>query len=786
MSTGLEVPTTSVPRPWRARVFVTASEQRLRLPRDLIGSATAGVVAAIAWVAVAAGLDAPATVAVPAGISWLVTGAAVCGTTAFIVVGLLLCIGAHRLALVGQVVVAAGGAVLATWGIDRWLGHGTPAAPPLIAATFATAFLVIRILAVPVRTPLWIVVGVGGLASVFDAHLVPLGTVGAAALGIATGAAVSFGFGTPDVAPTVPEVAGFLGQLGVTVTDLVRRDTAASWGATRFSGVGSDGAAFDIDVYGRDAPEGQLLARVWRFLWIRRSTLDLRLRRIDHIEHSAGMMLWARAQHVGAPAVVRAGRVEPSDDAVLVTRRPAGARLADLPPERVDAADLAALWQALDRLARAGLAINGISADSMVVDHGHEVAFLEFASSQAMATVEARDRDAASLLIATAGAVGPERAVAAAVAALGPGRVEDLLPLIQPQATSVSAAPHGPRTKKAFTELRTRAAESLGVDPVEPRPLARFQVSQLLMLVGTFLGLWLLVSQLVGLNGIGGLLKDSVWAWVAATLLIVQATSVTEAISMSGTLPVAPPIGPLTLLRFALNFTGMIGGTVATTATVIRFNQRRGLPPGVALSSGIVYSVSGFIVQILLTLVALCFATDEFHRETAGASGSGPENLQLILYGVVAVSLVGGIVFVVPKIRRVITSRLAPRLAAAWNNVRLIAQTPTKLARIFGGAAATQLMMALGLGFALHAVHTSAPFGGLLIVCTFTALIGGMAPVPGGMGVMEASYISGLSLLGVHQDQAIAATLIYRACTTYLPPLWGWGALVWLRRHDAL
>lgn len=34
-----------------------------------------------------------------------------------------------------------------------------------------------------------------------------------------------------------------------------------------------------------------------------------------------------------------------------------------------------------------------------------------------------------------------------------------------------------------------------------------------------------------------------------------------------------------------------------------------------------------------------------------------------------------------------------------------------------------------------------------------------------GMGVMEASYISGLGLLGVHQDQAIAATLTYRAST---------------------
>jgi uncharacterized membrane protein YbhN (UPF0104 family) len=235
-----------------------------------------------------------------------------------------------------------------------------------------------------------------------------------------------------------------------------------------------------------------------------------------------------------------------------------------------------------------------------------------------------------------------------------------------------------------------------------------------------------------------------------------------------------------------MNFTGMIGGTVATTATVIRFNQRRGLLPGVALSSGLVYSVAGFIVQIVLTLITLCFATGEFQRQSAGASGSGPENLQLILYGVVIISLIGGIAFVVPKIRRAIVSRFATRFASAWSNVRLIAQTPSKLARIFGGAAVTQLMMAQGLGFALYAVHASAPFGGLLIVCTLTALIGGMAPVPGGMGVMEASYISGLSLLGVHQDQAIAATLLYRACTTYLPPLWGWGALVWLRRRDAL
>ncbi len=51
---------------------------------------------------------------------------------------------------------------------------------------------------------------------------------------------------------------------------------------------------------------------------------------------------------------------------------------------------------------------------------------------------------------------------------------------------------------------------------------------------------------------------------------------------------------------------------------------------------------------------------------------------------------------------------------------------------------------------------------------------------------MEATYIAGLTLLGVPEDIAIGATLLYRLCTTYLPPIWGWASLMWLRRHEML
>ncbi len=65
----LMVPTTGAAESWRARVLVTTSDQRLRLPRDLIGAAIGMVVALISWISVAAGADAPVTVEIPTWIS---------------------------------------------------------------------------------------------------------------------------------------------------------------------------------------------------------------------------------------------------------------------------------------------------------------------------------------------------------------------------------------------------------------------------------------------------------------------------------------------------------------------------------------------------------------------------------------------------------------------------------------------------------------------------------------------------------------------------------------------
>jgi hypothetical protein len=472
---------------WHARLLATPAPRRRRLPSDVVWALLGAAIAVAGWLAVAAGRGTPVAPHLGPAVSWLVTFVAVGGTSVFLGVSALVCALAGRWALIARLILAAGVAAAGCVAVARGLGVGQGSAPPLVAATFAGALLVIRTLAVPVRAWSWAVVLAGTGAEVVVAGLVPAGALAAAGLGTLTGALAQLAFGTSygSVAPV--NVADLAGKLGVTARDVCPAPYAPTWGVARFTAVDGEGRPLDIDIYGRDAPEGQLLSRLWRFVWIRHSALDLRLRRADHAGHAAGLMLWARALDVGAPAVIAARRAGPAGDVVLVTRPPAGRPLSDLTADAVGDADICAAWRSLQRLDAAGIAVNAVRADTLVVGTGHRVAFTEFACGEAMAGPGARRGDAASLLIATALVAGPRRAVAAAADAIGRDRVIELLPLIQPQAMPSRpgwrAPPH---LKKDLAALRKEAAAYLGIDPVEPVPLARVRPSQLVMLAATF------------------------------------------------------------------------------------------------------------------------------------------------------------------------------------------------------------------------------------------------------------------------------------------------------------
>ena len=45
---------------------------------------------------------------------------------------------------------------------------------------------------------------------------------------------------------------------------------------------------------------------------------------------------------------------------------------------------------------------------------------------------------------------------------------------------------------------------------------------------------------------------------------------------------------------------------------------------------------------------------------------------------------------------------------------------------------------------------------------------------------------SSITAAGISETVAVAAVFVQRLFTAYLPPIWGWGTLVWMRRREYL
>jgi uncharacterized membrane protein YbhN (UPF0104 family) len=274
--------------------------------------------------------------------------------------------------------------------------------------------------------------------------------------------------------------------------------------------------------------------------------------------------------------------------------------------------------------------------------------------------------------------------------------------------------------------------------------------------------------------------ENAEWGWVAVAFLLSPLPQFTGAISLMGAVSAPLPYRPVLAEQFANNFTGLVGGTVATTALVIRFFQKQGLKVAVAVSSGVLNSLAAGILQTVLVIVGLLFTSTDF----TPSGGGGDEDAGVVLLLIVGAALIVSAFLFIPKLRNRVRRIVGPQWAAAKSNLREILSTPRKAIMLFGGNLASQIIFALVLDASLHAYGASLPLLQLIVINSLASVLGGMAPVPGGMGVVEAGLIGGLTAAGIPQDVAVAATFTHRLFTAYLPPIWGWFALNWLRKNE--
>ncbi len=645
-----------------------------------------------------------------------------------------------------------------------------------VAVLLAVAPYLVR----PARRAVWLISGLA-VAGGALAAIGPMGSVvGALGLGWAMSAVASLVVGTPKATPTRGEVRRALADLGVSLVDLELAD-AQTWGETRFLAAAPDGAAASVVVIGRDATEARFFAKLWRKAMYRDAGPSVSASRSSQLEHRAYLLLMAAKAGVPVSEVVIAATAGPEETAVLVLLDPPGVPFSLLGPEELDDATLDDAWVQLGRLHEAHLAHGMIGPENLIRTTAGTIAFVDLSRGSAGAAVDRRLRDRVDLLVTLAALVGDERALAAAGRALGDDGLAELLPFLESAALSPSSRRALHDRKRQLKDLREAGAAWTGVEVPELIGLRRVSPSSIAMAAATFVGFYLIVAQFSGVD-LWSTLQTAEMTWVLLAFAISFSPNVFGTISVQGTVSQPLPFGPLLAEQFANNFTGLIGGTVANTALVIRFFQKQGLAVAVAASSGVMNGLVNGIVEMVLIVLAIVFTNVDVSASSVGGSPSNIETF--ILLGIVVLGVSVTTLMLVPKLRAVLTRSVGPQVAAAKQNLAEILTDPRKAVRIFGGNLCSQIAYALVIYAALHAYGASLPLATIIVINSLASLLGGAAPVPGGLGVIEAGLIAGMTAAGVEQSTAVAATFTARTCTAYLPPIWGWFALGWLRRND--
>ena len=739
----------------------------------------------------------------PRSITWLVTVVYQAGSVGVVVVLAGLALLARRWEIARDIGLSAAGTAAACGILIALLGSrgGRPGGividgyymsfPVLQIALFmAVATAGLPYLARGVQRLVEIFIALVALACAVGGHGLPLNVLGSLAIGWGATAVVRLVFGSPLGLPSADDVRLLLEGFGIRASD-VHPVTRQVWGVAKFEATeirrADTPGRLGIAVYGRDAADARLLTKAGRFLLYRDSGPSLTITRLQQVEHEAYVTMRAGLADVAVPEIVEAGTTGPSHDALLVCRMPPGTALSDIDAAEVSDAALDDLYRQLLTLRRARIAHGAISGDAVLVDPvTGTVVLADFRNASVQASPDQLDRDLASAIAATAVVIGADRAGDSAARCLEPEMLEGALRQLQKPALDPLLGRSLRGRRSLLPDVRQRAAQAASIEPPQLAEPRRVSWTTLIMIIGTLVGGWALIGVLIDVSKSFDTVIGADWLWVIMALVLAQLAYVASGVEGIGSVAGPLPFGRAVAVEFANSFSALAGGTAAVFATRVRFFQRQGYDSTVALSSGAIMATSSWIAIAVLFLASLPFAWGNIHIEATPESGGNSKLVWIILAVVVVVAVAAGLLLAVPRLRRLAADKLRPKVRDIWGNLKQVASSPHKLALLVGGSFGSELLVAMTLSVSLRAFGDHLNLPTLYVVIFLAGIIGGISPSPGGMGVVEAGMILGLTAAGVSESDATAAVFIQRLFTSYLPPIWGWITLVWMRNREYL
>ncbi|WP_428986032.1 lysylphosphatidylglycerol synthase domain-containing protein [Streptomyces pyxinae] len=684
------------------------------------------------------------------------------------------------------------------------------------------------------RVALWAVLLLDAFTMLVAGYTTALSIILTILIGWTVAYGTLYTVGSPNVRPTGQTLLAGLRHVGFRPVSALRAEDVADIAeqgdrGRRYLVTLEDGPPLDVTVVDREQQAHGFYYRVWRRLTLRGITTRRSIQSLRQaLEQEALLAYAAIAAGARAPKLIATSELGP--DAVMLVYEHLGARTLDsLTDEELTDAVVCGCWEQVKALQSRRIAHRRLTGDALLVDRSGNVIITDLRGGEIAAGDLVLRMDVAQLLTTLGLRVGAERAVAAAIEVIGPDRVADCLPLLQPIALSRStratlrrlARERAQREREAVltaSEAAKRArladAEGAALDekaerkavraekqaekraldealdeareedllaqirqqvllirpqaPVEPVRLERIRPRTLVSLIAGAIAAYFLLSQIASVPL--AIISDPDWAWVAAAVLFSGLSYVAAAMSLLGFVPERISFLRTVFAQVAGSFVKIVApAAVGGVALNTRFLQRSGVRPGLAVASVGASQLFGLGAHILL-LLSFGYLTGTEKTQDFTPS-------RTVIAGLLTVAVLLLVITAVPVLRKFVVTRLRSLFAGVVPRMLDVLQRPVKLTTGIGGMLLLTGAFVMCLDGSIRAFNGGEQplsYASLAVVFLAGNAIGSAAPTPGGVGAVEGALLGGLVLAGVPKEVAAPAVLLYRLLTLWLPVLPGW------------
>jgi len=433
-------------------------------------------------------------------------------------------------------------------------------------------------------------------------------------------------------------------------------------------------------------------------------------------------------------------------------------------------------WEQLHYAHTRGISHRALTPEAVVVDASNDVWLLDWDSGEVATTELNQSIDIAQMLVLTALAVGPERALKAGRRCVGEDTLIACAPVIQKPVLPASINQRL-RRSDLLGELRAALVGDSEAETAPTADLQRFRPRTIFTIAVAFIAVFIVVSSLNFSDLVSTVTSANPW-WMAASAVLACLIWVGSAVPLIALSSEKLPFKDTLIAQVAASIITIVAPAgVGPAALNLRYLRKRRVPTAMAVTTVTLMQISQALITIILLILVMV---------SAGSSLSVSVPYGTILAIVALVMVAVGVIVAVPKVRRWIWAKIQPTYQQVYPRLLWIVGHPRRLAAVVGG----NLLMNIGyvgaFWTAMVAMGGSLNFSTVAITYLTANAAGSFIPSPGGIGTVETALTSGLTVAGVSSSVAIATALLYRLVTFYGRIPFGWLAMKYMEKKDLI